>query len=268
MKARALCIASALLFGNAFMATAQTGVGVSPPRVTLQASAPATLTQTVSVDHPGAMGPMQVTTSLSDVLIGPDGSTIYLEPGAQPRSLAAWIAVSPLEFELGPQEREEVRYTVDVPADADPGTYWGIIFFESGPLAADDQPDEGFGVRTRVRVGHVVYVNVGQVAREARIVGIRHEANTREGTPGAMRIMFQNTGNGLIRLSGELEIRDLDGQLVDAVEIGNRVSFPGSTHAVSAALSKRLPPGEYVVLAVLDYGGDRVLAGESRFSVP
>lgn len=48
----------------------------------------------------------------------------FYEPGTLPRSLASWITVSPREFELKPNEIQEVRFTINVPAGIE-GTYWG-----------------------------------------------------------------------------------------------------------------------------------------------
>lgn len=63
---------------------------------------------------------------------------------------------------------------MQVPPDAEAGTYWGIIFFESGP-AQERQEGGGIGIRVRTRVGHVVYVDVGRVVRSGRIQGVRYQ---------------------------------------------------------------------------------------------
>ena len=85
------------------LAQAQTGVGVSPPRVLLPLAPGASATQTVVVDHPGRQGTLRVSVVLSDVLLKPDGAPLYLDPGSHPRSLARWLSVTPLEFLLQPQ---------------------------------------------------------------------------------------------------------------------------------------------------------------------
>ena len=47
------------------LAQAQTGVGVSPPRVLLPLAPGASATQTVVVDHPGRQGTLRVSVVLS-----------------------------------------------------------------------------------------------------------------------------------------------------------------------------------------------------------
>jgi hypothetical protein len=255
------------LFLNAGV-LAQSGVGISPPRVELPTQPGAELTQTILVDHPGAVGTMEVDVSLSDVLLGPDGNPIYLGAGLHPRSLGPWLSLTPLRFSLAPQERIEARYTVQVPADAESGTYWGVVFFESGPVRQEEAPAQGIGVRTRVRVGHVVYVHVGEVVREGQISGIRFEPPASANRPAEVRIVFQNTGNGLIRLNGTVEVRTMEGILVDELTVTNVASFPGATHEIGVAVGEGLDGGEYLVLAVLDYGEATIVAGEGFITVP
>lgn len=247
------------------LAQAQTGVGVSPPRVLLPLAPGASATQSVTVDHPGRQGTLQVSVVLSDVLLAPDGRPLYLDPGSHPRSLVGWLSVSPLEFLLQPQGSQEVRYTVRVPPEAKEGTYWGIVFFESGP-AQGREGGGGIGIRVRTRVGHVVYVDIGRVTRSGRIQGVRYLPPAgRE--PATLRVVFQNTGNGVMRLTGRVEVRDAQGKAVAQVQVPETASLPGATHEVPVPLEKPLSPGRYVVLAVLDYGEASLIAGESRLEV-
>ncbi|MCS7218315.1 MAG: P pilus assembly protein, chaperone PapD [Thermus sp.] len=247
------------------LAQAQTGVGVSPPRALYPASPGSSLTGTVAVDHPGRSGTLQVEVLLQDVLLQPDGRPLYLDPGSHPRSLARWLSVTPLAFFLQPQGVQEVRYTLQVPPGVQPGTYWGVIFFESAP-AGGRQGGEGIGIRVRARVGHVVYVEVGQVSRSGRIQGFRYQPPGGD-APAQVRLVFQNTGTGLLRLKGRVEVRDLQGRPVAQAEVPETASLPGATHEIPAPLAKALEPGRYLVLAVLDYGNPNLIAGEGRIEV-
>ncbi|WP_105316548.1 P pilus assembly protein, chaperone PapD [Thermus tenuipuniceus] len=244
---------------------AQTGVGVSPPRALYPATPGASLTGSIVVDHPGRSGTLRVEVVLQDVLLQADGRPLYLDPGSHPRSLTRWLSVSPLTFLLQPQATQEVRYTVQVPPGAQSGTHWGIVFFESAP-AGGRQEGGGLGIRVKTRVGHVVYVEVGQVTRSGRIQGFRYLPQGQEG-PAQIRLSFQNTGTGLLRLQGRVEVRDLQGRPVARAEVPETASLPGATHELPAPLDKPLSPGRYLVLAVLDYGSPSLIAGEGRIEV-
>ncbi len=245
-------------------ALTQTGVGISPPRVELPVLPGGEVTQTVRVDNPSQVAALSVEAYFSDILLAPDGSSIYLEGGSIEKSIAPWVTVNPLNFILDPSDVLPVSYTVSVPDDAAPGTYWSVLFFES--QSPDTRSSEsGIGVTTVVRVGHIIYATVGQPTLEGRIVGIRYD-NSR--SAGAIRLTIQNSGDGLIRMDGHIEVRSLTGNLVQTLSMQGAASFPDSTHDLVVPMSEPLASGEYVILAVLDYGAASVIAGEGQVQVP
>ena len=248
---------------------AQTGVGVSPPRAELQMAAGGQITQEIEVDNPGNSTSLRVTTSLSDALFNPDGSVLYLEPGSHPNSLSNWLAINPLQFVLDPAGEEAVQYTVQAPADTKTGTYWTVLFFESEPANGEaTQAEGGIGITSRVRVGHIIYVDIGQVTRQGEIIGVRYQETAGSENSGEVRVNFRNTGNGLARVQGKVEIRDTAGKLIQTLTVEDTPCFPGYSREVVVPLTKPLPPGNYIALAVLDYGEASVAAGEGNFQLP
>jgi len=249
----------------ASIAAAQTGVGVSPPRVVLEAQPGDTIQGVVVVDHPGNGASMEVEVSLSDVVVQPNGEPAYLDPGSIPQSAATWISVKPSSFTLAAKESREIRYTIQVPEDCPDGSHWAVIFFDSGPV--QKQQAQGVGVKMRVRVGHVVYVNVGQINKSGEIRGVRYQPPTAR-NPGEVRIHFRNTGNGLMRLNGYVELRDEAGNIAARAAINNAASLPGYEYEIAAQVKDPLPSGDYLALIMLDYGGDEAIIGEGKVRVP
>jgi hypothetical protein len=79
-------------------------------------------------------------------------------------------------------------------------------------------------------------------------------------------INFHNTGNAHVYLSGRVEIKQ-GNTIVD------RVTFPptllverGGTRVIDA-IGKKLPPGSYSVVALVDYGGPNLVAGQTNVTV-
>ena len=254
-----------LLFWLGVSAVAQTGVGVSPPRAAYKAHAGQTIEGSVAVDHPGRSRPMRVEATLHDVLVRPDGEPVYLEPGSHPRSAAGWITYAPLEFVLEPKQARTVHYSIQVPEGTPDGTYWAVLFFDSGPL--EEPQAQGVGVRVRVRVGHVIYVHVGEITQGGRIEGMRYLPPEGK-NPARIAIRFRNTGNGLMRLSGRVELRDEEGQVVAVGKVNNAASLPGYAYEIAATLDRTPPPGRYVALVRLEYGTPEVIVGEGEVEVP
>lgn len=242
---------------------AQAGVGISPPRIEMTASESASLTQEVVVDNPSDNVPFDVTISLGDALLKPDSSPIFLEPGSHPGSLANWISLSDFQLTLDPQASSTLTYSVQVPDDAPAGTYWSVIFFEAVP-SGQAETNEGIGISSRVRVGHLVYVHVGELTKGGEIEGVRYSL----GREPELRVMFRNSGNALVRPSGSIELRSEQGELMQTVELPASAVFPGHASEVVGALKEPLASGNYIALAVLDYGAATVTAGEGRIEVP
>src|SRR5690606_10761094 len=88
----------------------QSGVGVSPPRVELSALPGTQVTQTVTIDSPGTASNLSVQVNASDALLTPEGDVIWIAPGSHAYSLAPWLEVNPLQFELDPGQRRDVTY--------------------------------------------------------------------------------------------------------------------------------------------------------------
>jgi hypothetical protein len=82
------------------------------------------------------------------------------------------------------------------------------------------------------------------------------------------KIVFKNTGNSYVKPVGYFEIRNLDGEKVYRKDIEQFYVFPAHDKWVTVPIETTLPNGEYVAMAVLDYGGDSLVAGESHFVVP
>jgi len=247
------------------LAAAQTGVGVSPPRVIIAAEPGETVQGMVVVDHPGNDAPMKVDIGLSDVAVQPNGEPVYLDPGSIPQSAATWISVAPPSFMLSPKEAREIHYAVHVPDNCNDGTYWAVIFFDSGPV--ENQQSDGVGVKMRVRVGHVVYVNVGRIVKSGEIRGVRYQPPTAR-NPAEIRVRFRNTGNGLMRLNGYVELHDLEGNTVTKATINNAASLPGYEYEIPAQVKSKLRSGDYLALIMIDYGGTEAIIGEGRVHVP
>lgn len=257
--------AAFLLALTASPALAQSGVGVSPPRVEHLAQPGSQVTQTLTIDNPSTASALLVNAYFNDVFLAPDGSTLYVDAGSNPRSLASWTAVNPLSFTLEAATKTDVIYTIDVPEGTEAGTYWSVIFFESQPPGSDGEAPS-MGVRTLVRVGHIIYVHVGQPTYEGSIASVSYDPAVNPN--GAVRVTFQNSGTGLMRLDGRIEVRTLEGELVHTTTFEGKASLPGATHDLVAELTEPLESGDYVVLAVLDHGEAHVIAGEGLVEVP
>jgi hypothetical protein len=236
------------------LVASQSAVEVSPPVLLHEGGQAAPVDAAFAVKNPTDAA-LLVRVSLSDWHYLADGTPNYLAAGSLTRSLAPFVTFNPAELLLEPGETGEVRYTAELPATAEPGTYWGVLFM----TAEDPDPEPGFELaRFSVRVGHVVYVNVPPLAPEGQIVGIFGEPPSDPADGYALQIQYANTGNAVQRLDGYVELRDGQGQVLFHEELPPQVSLPGDIVGRTFDVYGPLDPGNYTALVVYNYGDETI----------
>ena len=258
-----ILIAAPLLVGG--FVRGQTAVAIDPPAVVLGVEPGAERTVALVVANPGAE-PARVRVSLGDWSYRPDGQPTYLDPGSLPGSASPWITFAPSTFLLPGHGKQRVRYTVRVPPDAAPGTHWSVLFLQG----EDPNAKPGANIATfRLRVAHTIYVNVPPIRWDGAILGVAAVPPKKADDPVAIGIQYANTGNGAYAVKGRLEVRDAAGKVVGQTEVPRTVVLPGATRVLVANFYGPLPKGDYVVLAVLNYGSRSVdVAGQTVVSLP
>lgn len=233
---------------------AQSAVEVAPP-VRLYEARPGTPVDAAFMVANPTDAALRVRVALSDWHYQSDGTPNYLAAGSLPRSLQPFVTFNPSELLLEPGQRAEVRYTVDIPGDVEPGSYWGALFME----AEDPDPEPGFVLaRFTVRVAHVVYVNVLPLRPDGMIAGIfGHPPENPEGSYQLL-IQYVNTGNAVQRLDGYVELRDAAGAVLFTEHLPPTVSLPGDSVGRVFHVYGPLEPGTYTALVVYNYGDDTI----------
>ena len=253
---RSLLALLALLATPAFAAD----IGISPPRLDLTAGPGETVNATVTV-LTSAGGDQQVAAELADWTLDLRGSLTSLPPGSVAHAATAWLELDADEFTLGPRASREVRIAVAVPADAElAGTYHTMVFFTVVPSPVDAR---GVGVVTTTRVGLTVYVTVAGTERAGSELVDLYQADDR-----TIIAVVLNTGNTVMRLGGEIQLRDEAGAVRHTLEVPDVPVLRESERELTFELPDDLEPGFYVALALIQDSRGGVLAGELPLEVP
>jgi hypothetical protein len=198
----------------------------------------------------------------TDYLFYADGATYYGDPGTMPRSNTRWITFTPKQFALPGGEQITVRYTIQVPNDAQlAGTYWSILMVEpvspdspeSGSQAAKDQVT--LGVRQVLRYAVQVVTHVGQTgSRKLKFAKVQLAS-----TEGRRQLLVdaENTGERWLRGPLWVELYDQGGAMVGRYEAIRLRIYPGTSVRYTIDLAGVLA-GTYKALIVIDCGGDDV----------
>ncbi|MEJ2667654.1 MAG: hypothetical protein P8Z81_11245 [Deinococcales bacterium] len=252
----------------AALAQNQLAVEISPPNSRLSANPGDQLQASFNVTNSGNL-PVSLSVVRSDGVLGPTGSLIPVASGSLPQSLTSWLTTSTSQLELAPQQTTELRYSIDVPKDATPGTHWGLILVRNGSPGGSADNGHAVGVDYVTQLAYVVYVDVGQGQATGKVTDIKvaqAPANSKHRGEIA-QVGFQNTGDSLMVMRGRLELRSLDGTLVKTYTIGSMPVLPGGFSILEVNLDPSLQAGTYLATAVLNDGSPRLIAGQAQIEV-
>jgi hypothetical protein len=190
--------------------------------------------------------------------------SFYAPAGSISRSCGHWVSANPMEATVSGGQALQIRLTVSIPQDVQPGGYWCA-------LSVDEMPDplavipEGVGVRFLASVSTGVYVYIDPVERGADVLDI--EVN---GTQATARI--QNTGNTPTAVEGRFEfLRAGESKPAAVVPLPRNMLLtePVRTAAFSVALPSPvdLPSGRYTVRLILDIGLDHYIGFQRALDI-
>lgn len=262
-----ICIVFATIVSCSVIARAQGTIGLDPVVNRFGAQPGQQITNTINIWNPfEGDTKLRVIGSLSDFQYSEGGRISFPKAGTLPRSAASWITFTPSELTLSPKERREVRYTVNVPAGAKPGSYWAVLFLEAeNPEANAKNVLASFNVR----VGHTIWVNVGPLTNTGEVSGIFEQAPKTETDPLGLTVQYNNTGNAAAIVNGRIELRDERGKLTATLPLTRVVSLPGQSTVMQLNWLGPAPAGKYTALAVLNNGSNTTdIVGEYSFTLP
>ena len=236
--------------------SADLSVDVSPAKYELQTQPGKQETFPITVRNTSG-APVHIVASLSDYLVGPTGNYAFAPPGKSPFSLSKGITINPREFDLEPGSFTQVRFSVDIPANA-AGEYSNLVFFTTRPTR------KGGGLSIVERIASKIYV---MIPESTRIGGEIDDVKTQSLSDGQHYIVdFRNTGNAHVYLSGRVEIKQ-GGVVIDRVTFPQGMLVERSGKRLIDAVGKKLAPGSYSVVALVDYGGPNLVAGQANITV-
>jgi len=217
--------------------------------------------------------PVQATISRSDWDRAENGDNRFLPAGSSGMSCGAMLSVSPLSVRIEPHSSRVVRLGVQAGA-ALTRECWDIVFVEEVPQRT---VSKGNSLQYIFRTGVKVYVAPPGLARDGAVEDMAVVDAPPKATKAAktvavstspsaakrqIAIKFHNTGAMHLVAKGRLEFRRLDNSLASTVPIAEFPTLPGAVRRVLVDVPSDLPAGDYVVLALIDFGGAELVAGQ------
>jgi P pilus assembly chaperone PapD len=245
---------------------------VDPLEVTVLAAGASRVSASFSLSNTSDKA-VQATVTRQDWDRAENGDNHFLPAGSTGSSCGQLLTASPLSIRVEPHSSRIIRLGVQ-DATALTKECWDIFFVEEVPQRATITG--GNSLQYIFRTGVKVYVAPPGLKRDGAIedMAVEDAPAKAPATPAKpavinppsakqqVSIRFHNTGGAHLLAKGRLEFRRLDNSLATRVPIAEFPTLPGATRKVTIDVPNGLAPGDYVVLALIDFGGAELVAGQ------
>jgi len=205
-----------------------------------------------------------------------NGDNRFLPAGSTGTSCGTMLTATPVSIRVEPRSSRIVRLAVQGAA-ALRKECWDIFFVEEVPQRAGIR---GNSLQYIFRTGVKVYVAPTGLKRDATVEDMAIEevpvvaSAPASSTPASAQIKpapatkrqiairLRNSGGAHLLAKGHLEYRRLDNSLAAKVTIPEFPALPGAIRKVMIDVPADLAAGDYVVLALIDFGGAEIIAGQ------
>jgi len=243
---------------------------VEPLSAWLQLSPGSEYSGTFSIKN---VGQSEVTLNIVpvDFIYTENGEPVTLEPGTLGgNSLCPYITYSPTQMTLHPGEVRQVSYTVTLPPNANDPCWAMLAVTPENPQEIElESPEEGFRFVVRMSLKYlftIVQQPPSSVRPAGQVVQMDAKGSTRE--DGTRRVtvtlIFQNLVDDVLRCKVYFEVRDAAGDKLTRYDMPyEMIVLPHMTrNFVHTFEGLDWRPGEYLILGVVDFGGDYLAAGQ------
>jgi hypothetical protein len=235
---------------------------VGPGRTEIVVSPGETIIQEISVTN-RISNDRSFTLEVEDIVGSDDASVSVQLTGAErgPYSIRDYISFPATTFELGLGERARIPVTITIPADAEPGGYYGSVLVSTDRTAPLTEETVS---RSPVvaRIGSLFFITVrGDTIVEGATKSIATIDNKwwYEKGPIDFAILYENTGAVHVNPYGELSIKNMLGEEVGFVELEPWFVLPKSLRSREITWDREFLLGRYTVTARINRGYDDIV---------
>ena len=241
--------------------------------VSITPSANARVVSTFVVRNGGKVA-TQATVTREDWDRAESGENRFVPSGSTGKSCAASLDFFPKAFRLEPGATQIVRLAIDS-VNRPSKECWDILFVEE--LAQRWAPSRS-GFRYILRTGVKIYVVPQGLKRDASIIDmsmssegsrLASQSTASASLPVKQRIgiRFRNDGQVHLAAKGRIEIRRLDNSIAMQIPIAEFPTLPGAIRRLELDVPPTIPAGSYIALALIDFGGAEIAAGQLELVV-
>lgn len=183
---------------------------------------------------------------LEDWDVDAQGASHWRKNGAVAGSCGKRVSVSPSVLQLAAGETRTVRIALKQNARFDAECWSAAVVKVAGAKPTSNDGDTTTSSRTTVPL----YVTPTGLTVDGELSDMYVKNDSLE-------VVFRNTGKLRARIIGEVQVQLANDSLVTTVPLEEATVLVGATRHLRVPMPK-LPRGSYVLMAVVDFGGDQL----------
>jgi len=192
-----------------------------------------------------------------------DPAAVLLGDERGPYSLKDYIHPAITEFNLNHGERIRIPFTIDIPENAAPGGLYGsLVVWASNPEKQGEVKNESAEGQVKVisRLASLIFVKVkGDAKEDGSLLDFKTTNRFYEKGPVKFEVSYENKGNIYLNPYGMIEITNLMGRKVGAIEIAPFFVLPQSKRWQYYSWDRAPLFGLYTAKLSLNRGYDNIV---------
>ena len=249
-----------LLFG-ASVAKANTGLTIQPVKASHTINPGETVSGVISLTN-ASEDDARIEVTVEDFIPAAGSGLQFVGRAEGLTTVRDWIAIGEKDsFVFKKGESRAIPYTIKAPADAEPGSHFGVAFFKASNLLETGQ------LKISTRVGMLIFVTVpGSNLQKGKILNFTGPKFVQKG-PVDFKIKFENTGTVHFEPKGIITLANMLGKKVGEIPVSGQVVLPRGVRDLTAQWDfKGLLIGRYAAeLKIIDGEGNELTASGLAF---
>lgn len=192
-----------------------------------------------------------------------DEPVVLLGEARGPYTLKDYVYFPEKTFTLKLGERARIPVTITIPADAEPGGFYGSVLVST--IQTDDSKNIDYSVPKSpviARIGTLFFLTVpGNVKKESETkkLSLTNDNWLYEKGPIELNVLYHNTGSVHLNPYGELRIKNLFNEEVGFMELEPWFALPQSFRTRSITWDREMLFGRYTATAYINRGYDNIV---------
>lgn len=256
-----------LMAGAVFLLSAHfvSAVSISPLTFDISVNPGEVVTNYITVSNNDSGKGMYTVEAEDFTAVGDQGSVILDRDAPAAISAKKWLTFDPETFEIGPGESKDIKFTLSVPVNADPGGKYTSILVSSGPK----NPEPGT-VGLAAKVASLLLIRVvGDVTEKITVQSFKADKFYETG-PVDFVLSLKNEGTVHLKPAGFIFIKDWTGREVEKLPLPQQRIIPTSVRAITVPWNAKWLIGKYTANFTGIYGAanDPISASVSFYVFP